>query len=75
MNSNKYKNSKRQLEYSAGQFAFFDIGGVYDDPEDPIRHFTIASSPTEDFIMISTRIRDMPYKKRPCITRGRYCNS
>jgi glycine betaine catabolism B len=64
MNSNKYKNGKRQLEYSAGQFAFFDIGGAYDDPEDPIRHFTIASSPTEDFIMISTRIRDMPYKKR-----------
>ena len=58
------QNGKRQLEYSAGQFAFFDIGGVYNDPEGPIRHFTIASSPTEDFIMISTRIRDTPYKKR-----------
>jgi ferredoxin-NADP reductase/nitrite reductase/ring-hydroxylating ferredoxin subunit len=58
------QNGKRQLEYSAGQFAFFDIGGVYNDPEGPIRHFTIASSPTEGFIMISTRIRDTPYKKR-----------
>ena len=58
------QNGKRQLEYSAGQFAFFDIGGVYNDPEGPIRHFTITSSPTEDFIMISTRIRDTPYKKR-----------
>jgi glycine betaine catabolism B len=58
------QNGKRQLEYSAGQFAFFDIGGVYNDPEGPIRHFTIASSPTEDFIMISTRIRDTSYKKR-----------
>jgi ferredoxin-NADP reductase/nitrite reductase/ring-hydroxylating ferredoxin subunit len=58
------QNGKRQLEHSAGQFAFFDIGGVYNDPEGPIRHFTIASSPTEDFIMISTRIRDTPYKKR-----------
>jgi ferredoxin-NADP reductase/nitrite reductase/ring-hydroxylating ferredoxin subunit len=58
------QNGKRQLEYSAGQFAFFDIGGVYNDPEGPIRHFTIASSPTEDFVMISTRIRDTPYKKR-----------
>lgn len=58
------QNDKRQLEYSAGQFAFFDIGGVYNDPEGPIRHFTIASSPTEHFIMISTRIRDTPYKKR-----------
>src|SRR5215216_1138761 len=58
------QNGKRQLEYSAGQFAFFDIGSVYNDPEGPIRHFTITSSPTEDFIMISTRIRDTPYKKR-----------
>jgi glycine betaine catabolism B len=53
-----------QLIYTAGQFAFFDIGGVYDDPKGPIRHFTISSSPTENFIMLSTRIRDSPYKKR-----------
>jgi ferredoxin-NADP reductase/nitrite reductase/ring-hydroxylating ferredoxin subunit len=53
-----------QLNHTAGQFAFFDIGGVYDDPKGPIRHFTISSSPTEDFIMFSTRIRDSPYKKR-----------
>lgn len=53
-----------QLSYTAGQFAFFDIGGVYDDPKGPIRHFTISSSPTENFIMLSTRIRDSPYKKR-----------
>ena len=30
----------------------------------PIRHFTLASSPTEEFILISTRIRDSPYKKK-----------
>jgi len=52
------------LNYTAGQFAFFDIGGVYSDPKGPIRHFTISSSPTESFIMFSTRIRDSPYKKR-----------
>lgn len=52
------------LEYTAGQYAFFDIGGVYNDPKGPIRHFTISSSPTEDFVMITTRIRDTPYKKR-----------
>jgi len=57
-------NNKTYLDYTAGQFAFFDIGGVSNDPKGPIRHFTIASSPTEDFIMISTRIRDTPYKKR-----------
>ena len=52
------------LNYTAGQFAFFDIGGVYNDPKGPIRHFTISSSPTENFIMFTTRIRDSPYKKR-----------
>src|SRR5215212_207934 len=52
------------LDYIAGQFAFFHIGGVYNDPKGPIRHFTISSSPTENFIMFSTRIRDSPYKKR-----------
>ncbi|HET7148426.1 MAG TPA: Rieske 2Fe-2S domain-containing protein [Candidatus Nitrosopolaris sp.] len=57
-------NDNTYLYYKAGQFAFFDIGGVSNDPKGPIRHFTIASSPTEDFIMFSTRIRDTPYKNR-----------
>jgi glycine betaine catabolism B len=52
------------LDYTAGQYAFFDIGGVHNDSKGPIRHFTISSSPTEDFVMITTRIRDSPYKKR-----------
>ena len=52
------------LDYTAGQYAFFDIGGVHNDSRGPIRHFTISSSPTEDFVMITTRIRDTPYKKR-----------
>src|SRR5689334_1930457 len=52
------------FDYTAVQYAFFDIGGVHSDPKGPIRHFTISSSPTEDFIMITTRIRDTPYKKR-----------
>lgn len=58
------EEGKTTLNYTAGQFAFFDIGGVYDDPKGPIRHFTISSSPTENFIMFSTRIRDSPFKKR-----------
>src|SRR5437763_3695881 len=61
-NDNKERASF--LNYTAGQYAFFDIGDVYNDPKGPIRHFTISSSPTEDFIMITTRIRDTPYKKR-----------
>jgi glycine betaine catabolism B len=57
-------NNNRSLDYTAGQYAYFDIGEANNDPKGPIRHFTLASSPTEDFIMISTRIRDTPYKKR-----------
>jgi ferredoxin-NADP reductase/nitrite reductase/ring-hydroxylating ferredoxin subunit len=58
------ENKSSLLDYTAGQFAFFDIGEVYNDPKGPIRHFTISSSPTENFIMFTTRIRDSPYKKR-----------
>jgi glycine betaine catabolism B len=36
-----------------------------EDPEGPIRSFTLASSPTEEhFILISTRIRDTPFKRK-----------
>ena len=59
-----FKFTKMLQQYKAGQYAYFDIGEVYNDPKGPIRHFTIASSPTEDFILISTRIRSSPYKKR-----------
>jgi ferredoxin-NADP reductase/nitrite reductase/ring-hydroxylating ferredoxin subunit len=61
---NDQLENKIVFDYTAGQFAFFDIGEVYDDPKGPIRHFTISSSPTEKFIMFSTRMRDSPYKKR-----------
>jgi glycine betaine catabolism B len=61
---NQALKDKTPFNYTAGQFAFFDIGGVYNDPKGPIRHFTISSSPTENFIMFSTRIRDSPYKQR-----------
>jgi glycine betaine catabolism B len=60
----KDSNDNSFLDYTSGQYAFFDIGGVYNDSKGPIRHFTISSSPTEDFVMITTRIRDTPYKRR-----------
>jgi glycine betaine catabolism B len=63
-NQNDQVQDQPLIDYTAGQFAFFDIGEVYNDPKGPIRHFTISSSPTENFIMFSTRIRDSPYKKR-----------
>ena len=58
------QDKEHHSHYTAGQYAFFDIGGVNNDSKGPIRHFTISSSPTENFIMITTRIRDTPYKKR-----------
>jgi nitrite reductase/ring-hydroxylating ferredoxin subunit len=63
-NQNDQVHNKPLIDYTLGQFAFFDIGEVHNDPKGPIRHFTISSSSTENFIMFSTRIRDSPYKKR-----------
>jgi glycine betaine catabolism B len=51
-------------EYKAGQFAFFPLDNVNNDSRGPVRHFSLASSPTEDALIISTRIRDTPYKQR-----------
>jgi glycine betaine catabolism B len=60
-----FKLSRGKLDYAAGQFAYFKLDGVSGDPKGPIRHFSIASSPTEqDLMMISTRIRDTPYKQK-----------
>lgn len=52
------------LNYKAGQYSVVDLG-TKEDPEGPLRSFTIASSPTEkDFILISTRVRNTPFKKK-----------
>lgn len=50
--------------YMAGQYAFFPLDGVANDPKGPVRHFTLASSPTEPHVIISTRIRESPYKQK-----------
>ena len=60
-----FKFAKNEYpEYKAGQFAFFPLDGVNNDSRGPVRHFSLASSPTEDALIISTRIRDSPYKQR-----------
>ena len=54
----------QDLNYKAGQYAIVDLG-TKEDPEGPLRSFTIASSPTQEgFILISTRIRNTPFKKK-----------
>ncbi len=63
-NDNSSQSQNYHLNYKAGQYAIVDLG-TKEDPEGPVRSFTLASSPTEDdFILISTRIRDTPFKKK-----------
>jgi glycine betaine catabolism B len=60
-----FKFAKNEYpEYKAGQFAFFPLDIVNNDSKGPVRHFSLASSPTEDVLIMSTRIRDSPYKQR-----------
>jgi ferredoxin-NADP reductase len=62
--NNQNENQNIYLNYKAGQYAIVDLG-TKEDPEGPLRSFTMASSPTEeDFILISTRIRDTPFKRK-----------
>jgi glycine betaine catabolism B len=52
------------LDYKGGQYAAMDLE-TKEDAEGPVRSFTIASSPTEEeFILISTRLRETPFKKK-----------
>ena|SRR5919198_891670 len=58
------QNKNNYLNYKAGQYAIVDLGTT-EDPEGPIRSFTLASSPTEkDSILISSRIRNTPFKQK-----------
>jgi glycine betaine catabolism B len=61
----KFRIARGGIDYTAGQYAFFKLDHISSDAKGPIRHFSIASSPTEqDHILISTRIRDTPYKQK-----------
>lgn len=59
-----FKLSRGPVNFAAGQYAFFKLDGVSGDSKGPVRHFSIASSPTEQDLIISTRIRDTPYKQK-----------
>lgn len=60
-----FRFSREGIDYTAGQYAYFKLDGVENDSKGAIRHFSIASSPTEQgYVMISTRIRETPYKQR-----------
>jgi ferredoxin-NADP reductase/nitrite reductase/ring-hydroxylating ferredoxin subunit len=57
-------------QHKAGQFAFFPLDSVKDDSKGPVRHFSLASSPTEDVLIISTRIRKTQYKQQLASLQG-----
>lgn len=60
-----FKLSRDKVDFAAGQYAFFKLDGISGDAKGPVRHFSIASSPTEQgYLIISTRIRDTPYKQK-----------
>jgi ferredoxin-NADP reductase/nitrite reductase/ring-hydroxylating ferredoxin subunit len=57
-------DAQNNLSFRAGQYSVLDLG-TKEDAKGPTRSFTIASSPTEkDAILITTRIRDTPFKQK-----------
>lgn len=48
--------------YKPGQYLMLELD--VEDPEGNARPLSIASSPTEDFILLSTKIRDTPFKQK-----------
>ncbi|MDQ1253304.1 MAG: glycine betaine catabolism [Euryarchaeota archaeon] len=46
------------FHYLAGQYIFVTLG---DDPDQVTKHFTLSSSPTEDFLEITKRLTGHPF--------------
>jgi len=59
----KRSDSENNLNYTAGQYGVMDLE-TKKDKKGPTRYFTLASSPTEDTVLISTRIRNTPFKQK-----------
>src|SRR3989338_9651987 len=54
--------SRDNFDYKPGQYVILEID--VEDLEGNTRPLSIASSPTEGFILLSTKIRDTPFKKK-----------
>lgn len=54
-----------KLNFEPGQYIYYTLNNLEkEDPRGPVRHFTIASSPTEENLMLTTRIRpESAYKQ------------
>ena len=63
-----YLKPDNNINFSPGQFIYVTLPELkYSDKRGSTRHFTIASSPTEKFIMFTTRIRQSSGYKRSLI--------
>jgi glycine betaine catabolism B len=56
---------ENKVDFLPGQYFYYTLPKLdYPDNRGPTRHFTIASSPTESYIQLTTRIREQSgYKK------------
>ena len=54
--------SRDNFDYKPGQYVILEID--VEDLEGNTRPLSIASSPTEGFILLSTKIRDTPFKQK-----------
>lgn len=50
------------MEYRAGQYMTYML--PVQDPRGPTRQFSLASSPTEDFLQLTTMLSDSPFKQK-----------
>lgn len=54
--------AKDNFDYKPGQYVILELD--VEDPEGNTRPLSIASSPTEDFLLLSTKIRETPFKQK-----------
>ncbi len=56
---------EKKVDFFPGQYFYYTLPKLnYPDDRGDTRHFTIASSPTEDYLQLTTRIREQSgYKK------------
>ncbi|MBI2579224.1 MAG: FAD-dependent oxidoreductase [Candidatus Aenigmarchaeota archaeon] len=56
------KFEKPQIDYKPGQYMLYEL--PVQDPEGPTRSFSLASSPTESFLMLTTKLTGSVFKSK-----------
>lgn len=56
-------NDGKYIKYKPGQFIILDLDTT-EDEKGPDRCLTLSSSPSESFLMFTTKIRDSPFKQK-----------